>query len=85
MNLVETMEEVTAACDEKYLSKETESGCVIGVSKADGKRCGRCWFSDNQVGKLGLVNTDLCQRCDAAISIWEKEKGEKFEVETPLQ
>jgi len=85
VNLVETMEEVTAACDEKYLSKETESGCVIGVSKADGKRCGRCWFSDNQVGKLGLVNTDLCQRCDAAISIWEKEKGEKFEVETPLQ
>jgi len=60
---------------------DTASGCVVGVKKADGSKCGRCWFYDEQVGKLGLLHAVLCERCDSAISIWERDTGIKFEIE----
>ena len=64
---------------EKYIStSETSSGCVVGVAKAAGQKCARCWFYDKQVGKLGLPNADLCQRCHEAVLEWERETGEVF-------
>ena len=59
-------------------SGETSSGCVVGVSKAAGEKCGRCWFYDTQVGKHGLPHGDICQRCNDAISVWEKTTGTTF-------
>lgn len=81
VKLVDSEEEVLAACDEKYVvTKGTLSGCIVGVKTASGEKCGRCWFYDEQVGKLGLPHGDVCQRCNEAIFSWEKETGAKFET-----
>jgi isoleucyl-tRNA synthetase len=79
VHVVESPDAVSSACDEKYVSSgETSSGCIVGVSKAAGEKCGRCWFYDTQVGKHGLPHADICQRCNDAISVWEKSTGTKF-------
>jgi isoleucyl-tRNA synthetase len=79
VHVLDNQDEVASACDEKYISTaDTLSGCVVGITKAAGIKCGRCWFHDTQIGKLGLVNDDACQRCNDAITIWEQTKGETF-------
>jgi isoleucyl-tRNA synthetase len=80
VQLVNSEEEVLAACDEAYVATwGTLSGCVVGVKKASGEKCGRCWFYDEQVGKLGLPHGNICQRCNEAIFSWERDTDEKFE------
>lgn len=81
--LVDTADILSEICDEKYISKTSVSGCVVGVKKADGTKCGRCWFYDNQVGKHGLIYDEICQRCNNAIFAWEKETHQKFELPVP--
>ncbi len=79
--LVDSEESVTSACEEAYVSTSgTLSGCIVGVKKADGKKCSRCWFHDNQVGKIESRFDDICQRCDDAIGSWEKETSQTFEI-----
>ena len=79
VHVVDTKEEISSSCDEKYISRsDTSSGCVVGVAKAAGTKCGRCWFWDTQVGKLGLPQDDACQRCNDAITVWERTTGETF-------
>jgi isoleucyl-tRNA synthetase len=79
VHVLDNQDEIASACDEKYISTaDTLSGCVVGVTKAAGTKCGRCWFHDTQIGKLGLVQEDACQRCNDAITVWEKTKGETF-------
>lgn len=70
------------ACNKAYVSDDSSNGWVIGVKKADGTKCSRCWFYDNQVGKHGLTFDGICQRCNDAITMWETEKGEKFVLES---
>mmetsp|Transcript_17429 Transcript_17429/g.34972 ORF Transcript_17429/g.34972 Transcript_17429/m.34972 type:complete len:1089 (-) Transcript_17429:1479-4745(-) len=77
--IVDDEETVSSSCDAAYIAKGDESGCTIGVKKAEGHKCGRCWFYDKQVGKhSGRYGEDLCQRCDDAISSWEEQTGNKF-------
>ena len=84
VELVDSIDDVTSVCDEQYVTtSDTLSGCVVGVKKASGEKCGRCWFYDDQVGKLGLPHGDICQRCNEAIFSWEKETGAKFEKPEP--
>lgn len=78
VNLVDSEDEVTSACDATYVAKGELSGCTIGVKKADGVKCGRCWFYDRAVGTHGRFGGDLCQRCDEAIFSWEKKTGSSF-------
>ena len=88
VNLVRSPEDLAAACEEKFISgADTASGCVVGVAKAAGTKCARCWFYDTQIGKQGLPHDDVCQRCNDAIAVWEKETGETFvrpEIEEPV-
>jgi len=90
VHLVDSEAEVTKACDEKYVSgSDTLSGCVVGVTKAAGEKCGRCWNYDDQIGKQGLPHADVCQRCHEAIFAWEKHTGKTFtraeaEAEQPV-
>jgi isoleucyl-tRNA synthetase len=51
------------------------------VKKADGTKCNRCWFYDDQVGKHDLTYDGVCQRCNKAISTWEEVNDEKFVLE----
>ena len=78
VNIVDSEDEVTSACDAAYTAKGELSGCTIGVKKAEGTKCGRCWFYDKEVGKDTNYGPDLCQRCGEAIFSWEEEHGTKF-------
>mmetsp|Transcript_37946 Transcript_37946/g.79474 ORF Transcript_37946/g.79474 Transcript_37946/m.79474 type:complete len:1092 (+) Transcript_37946:812-4087(+) len=80
VKIVDSEEEVAGACDAAYVAKGELSGCKIGVKKAEGTKCGRCWFYDREVGTHNNYGTDLCQRCDDAIASWEEETGTKFET-----
>lgn len=79
IHIVDSPEMIQDSCDEKYVStSDTSSGCIVGVTKSEGTKCGRCWFYDTQIGKLGLPHDDICQRCNDAITVWEKKTGEAF-------
>ena len=79
IHIVDGPEMILDSCDEKYVStSDTSSGCIVGVTKSEGTKCGRCWFYDTQIGKLGLPHDDICQRCNDAITVWEKKTGEAF-------
>jgi isoleucyl-tRNA synthetase len=79
VHVVDNPDAVSSSCDEKYVSAtDTSSGCIVGVSKAEGEKCGRCWFYDTSVGKNGLPHNDVCQRCNDAIKSWEKSTGQAF-------
>jgi len=80
VHILDSPDLVNSKCDEKYISNGTETSYLIGVSKASGHKCGRCWFYDDNVNKHNLRFPDLCQRCNEAITIWEEEKGESFSV-----
>jgi len=83
VNLVDSAEEVEAACDEKYVAVGAESGFTVGVKKATGTKCGRCWFYDDEVGNHDLPHSDVCQRCNEAITSWEEKTGETFTLPVP--
>ena len=76
--LVESEDEINTSCDAAYVAKGELSGCTIGVKKAEGVKCGRCWFYDKSVGTHDQYGSDLCQRCDSAISSWEEKADTKF-------
>lgn len=90
VHLVNSESAVREACDEKYvMSSESVTGAVVGVTKAVGEKCQRCWFYDKQVNKHGLPHADICARCNQAISSWEKKVGTTFskpnkEAEQPV-
>ena len=79
VHVVGSQDEITSSCEEKYVSgTDTQSGCVVGVTKAAGRKCGRCWFYDTEIGEHGLAHSDVCQRCNHAIEAWEETSGETF-------
>jgi hypothetical protein len=61
----------------------TASGCVVGVAKANGQKCGRCWHHDDRVGTLPYA--DVRQRCHEAIFSWEKQTGQSFATSTETE
>ena len=79
VHIVGSPDDIASSCDEKYISDSaTSSGCVVGVTKAAGTKCGRCWFYDTDIGKHDHKHGDVCQRCNDAIAAWEKASGETF-------
>jgi isoleucyl-tRNA synthetase len=79
VHIVSSEAEIASSCNEKYITTvNTQSGCSVGVAKAAGTKCGRCWFYDEQVGKHGLLQDDACAQCNEAIFAWEKSTGKTF-------
>ena len=79
VNIVENVSDISDQCEDKYISgSDTLSGCIVGVRKASGQKCARCWFYDNQVGKHNLPHSDACQRCNEAVASWERTTGKSF-------
>jgi len=76
--LVDSADKVLFACDNKYIYDDTTNHFVIGIKKAEGKKCQRCWYYDNQVGSLGPPYGEVCERCYVAITTWEEETGKRF-------
>ena len=60
-------EDVLAACPAYRLpAADTESGVTVGVTRALGKKCDRCWYYSESVGE-GHQHDDICLRCEDAI------------------
>lgn len=82
VHVVDSPDAIHGACEKKYTTKgETSSGCIVGVTRAVGTKCGRCWFYDTDIGKhddVDLPHPDICQRCNDAISAWEGTTGQTF-------
>jgi isoleucyl-tRNA synthetase len=87
VNLVHGEAGVKDFCDEKYVATSgTLSGCTVGVKKAEGEKCARCWFYSEELGAdLGLDHGDVCQRCNHAIASWEEANGVEFAKESAEQ
>jgi len=48
------------------LGKDSESGVCVGVTKAKGKKCDRCWYYSENVGD-DHTHDDVCLRCASVI------------------
>ena len=83
VNIVDSAEDVTNVCDDKYIVNDSASKCMIGVKKSIGEKCHRCWFYDSNIGKVGLKHSQLCARCNDAIFQWEKETSQSFTLTQP--
>eukprot|EP00903_Cladosiphon_okamuranus_P011908 g11184.t1 len=68
INLVDSVEAVDSACAEgmTVAAKDSESGCVVGVSRAPGDKCERCWYQCDSVGSHPDHPT-LCSRCHGVV------------------
>ena len=80
--MVDSVDAIKSVCDEEYIATDTANGFTVGVKKASGTKCGRCWFYDDSVGNIDSEFGDICQRCDEAIKSWEKYRGKKFSLVT---
>jgi isoleucyl-tRNA synthetase len=78
INLVKESE-VKGECGEYMVEKEDGlSGLTVGVKKAAGRRCERCWFYDEETGVGQGAAEDLCPRCNSVcdkIGFVKKPKG----------
>ena len=59
VKIVDSEEQIRSWCDIAYTAKGELSGCFIGVKKADGTKCGRCWFYDRVVGTHDRYGEDF--------------------------
>jgi len=73
VHLVSTPEEVSVACEEAHTQSlaRAASGCFVGVAKAAGDKCERCWFYDDNVGTHSGCDK-VCPRCGAAVAAQKK-------------
>lgn len=63
VHLVDSADAVAAACPQHLLTADqTESKVTIGVAKAAGKKCQRCWYYSDTVGH-DHVHGEVCLRC----------------------
>ena len=76
---MDSKEQVNSACEDVYIYSNPESGFTVGIKPAEGKKCARCWFYDDQVGNIDLAHDDICERCNDAITTWETETNQIFE------
>lgn len=71
VKIVSTPAEVTSACGAEYtlglVADQSESGIVVGVRKAPGSKCERCWFYSEDVG-THHGQDGVCPRCGFAAS-----------------
>ena len=62
---------VSAVALEQAASGNGTGGVGVQVSKADGKKCERCWNYSVHVGEDN-VYPGVCERCSAVLKEWER-------------
>ena len=63
VTVVDSPSDVTTKCDiYNIASTDSESGLTIGVTKARGVKCDRCWYYSDSVGE-DHEHGDICLRC----------------------
>lgn len=69
VTMVSNLEEVVAKCPSYHVgAKESESGISVGICKAEGKKCDRCWFYSESVGD-DHDHPEVCPRCADAVKV----------------
>lgn len=48
--------------------KSSESAFTVGIMKAEGKKCDRCWYYSENIGELH-EHSEICPRCDDAVKV----------------
>ena len=66
ITLSSDIDAVKAACPDFNI--EGKNGVYVGVSRADGKKCDRCWYYTDDVGEDEDHST-VCPRCASAVKI----------------
>lgn len=80
--LLDDAEAVRAACeDERYAAVGERTGFTLAVGRAKGRKCGRCWFYHEPAEEDESPYGDICPRCTAAVSSWERRTGQAFVLE----
>jgi len=62
-----TIEDIVATCPYVLKDHETLAKVTVGVTKARGKKCDRCWYYCESVGESS-EHSDICNRCAGVIS-----------------
>eukprot|EP00878_Enallax_costatus_P016521 GHUV01017333.1.p1 GENE.GHUV01017333.1~~GHUV01017333.1.p1 ORF type:complete len:536 (+),score=175.29 GHUV01017333.1:637-2244(+) len=66
---VQLADSAEAAAAGAWVTKTVETGydvagvVTVGVHKAAGSKCARCWMYSTQVGHVSTEHQDLCERC----------------------
>jgi isoleucyl-tRNA synthetase len=66
VKFMESKEDILSICGDCYSQEKPESGCTVGILKAKGTKCERCWFHDETVGDEADHPT-LCSRCTSIV------------------
>lgn len=67
---VASAEDATEGCGECVLAASaTDTGCTIGVVRASGTKCERCWMYCSSTGSAS--HPGVCPRCSHAVSVWK--------------
>jgi isoleucyl-tRNA synthetase len=63
IEVVSTWEELqTASPQFNVAAADSESGMAVGVARAEGRKCARCWFYSSNVGE-DHAHSGICLRC----------------------
>jgi len=81
ITFVDSMEELLEQCPDFNLSgKDTESALTLGVKRARGGKCDRCWFYSDSVGSdVEDIHKDVCSRCANVV----RSDGYTFDAPVP--
>ena len=68
VTVVDDIDAIKAKCSDEYstMSEESESGVSVGVCKAEGKKCDRCWYYSDSVGS-DKDHEEVCLRCATVV------------------
>ncbi|KAJ1438376.1 tRNA synthetases class I-domain-containing protein [Ochromonadaceae sp. CCMP2298] len=79
VEIVSSLDELKAQCPTYSTdAADAESGISVGVMKATGKKCDRCWYYDDNVGE-DHEHSDICLRCAEVVTI------DKYVVEPAVE
>jgi len=85
VELVDSAEEVAKLSS--HVSTQEQLGATIGVARADGKKCERCWHYSPDAeydADYSEVYPGVCKRCASSLSLMGFKAASKFAGETPV-
>ena len=69
VHVVKSVEELGQSCPKyRIFEKDSESGASVGVTKASGHKCDRCWYYSPSVGH-DTEHPEICPRCADAVRV----------------
>ena len=72
ITVVDTADEIVENCPDFSICDASESSLHVGIKLATGKKCERCWYYSETIGKnkqniCGHSYNDVCPRCSEVL------------------